>query len=137
MASLDNINKQLEGINIDDEEIVFGDDAVEDLNKFDLCLVGHFLTEKGVNSRAMKTKLADFWRPARGISIKDLKPGVFLFQFYHLDDMQWVLNGGPWSFDGAMLVVSAIKKGEDPCMVPLFDLQIWIQIHGLPTGFMT
>lgn len=140
MASLDNINEQLAGINIEDEEneeLIFDDDLVEDSNKFELCLVGRFATEKGINTRAMKTKLADVWRPVRGISIKDLKPGIFLFQFYHVEDLQWVLNGGPWSFDGAMLIVSAIKKGEDPCMVPLFELQFWIQIHGLPSSFMS
>lgn len=59
-----------------------------------------------------------------------------MFHFYHDDDLQWVLNGGPWSFDGALLVFDAIKKGEDPLMVPLFELQFWIQIHGLPTGFI-
>lgn len=125
MASLDNINEQLAGINIEDEEneeLIFDDELVEDSNKFELCLVGRFVTEKSINTRAMKTKLADVWRPARGISIKDLKLGIFLFQFYHVEDLQWVLNGGPWSFDGAMLIVSTIKKGEDPCMVPLFEL---------------
>ncbi|KAL8097407.1 hypothetical protein AgCh_030511 [Apium graveolens] len=58
-------------------------------------------------------------------------------EFFHVDDMQWVLSGGPWSFDGAMLVISTIDKGVDPLEVPLFDLPIWIQLHGLPNGFMT
>lgn len=60
-----------------------------------------------------------------------------MFQFYHIDDLQWVLNGGPWSFDGAMLIFNTISDGEDPLKVPLFELQFWIQIHGLPTGFMS
>lgn len=63
-----------------------------------------------MNVRAMKSKLADIWRPVHGINIKDMKPGIFLFQFYHVDDMQWVMNGGPWSFDGAMLVVNTMTK---------------------------
>lgn len=90
------------GMNIayeENEELIFDDKVVEDPNKFDMYLVGRFLTEKNINTRAMKSKLADVWRPARDINIKDLKPEVFLFQFYHVDDMLWVLNGGPWSFN--------------------------------------
>lgn len=47
------------------------------------------------------------------------------------------MNGGPWSFDGAMLAVSMIEKGLDPLEVPLFELSLWVQLHGLPNGFMT
>lgn len=61
----------------------------EEVNRFDLCLVGRFLTEKSINTRVMKIKLADIRKPAN----KDIKPGLFLFQFYHVDDLQWVRNG--------------------------------------------
>lgn len=46
-----------------------------------------FFQKKNLNIKVMKAKLADIWRPVRGINIKDLKPGIFLFQFYHIDDM--------------------------------------------------
>lgn len=53
----------------------------------------------------MKSKLADIWCPAMGINIKDIDQGLFLFQFYHKEDMYWVLWGGPWSFDNTMIVL--------------------------------
>lgn len=59
--------------------------------------MGRFLTEKNINVRAMRMKLADLWKPAMGVNIRDLKPGIFLFQFYHKDDMNWVLSNGPWT----------------------------------------
>lgn len=43
------------------------------------------------------------------IIIKDLKPGLFLFQFYHIDDMQWVVNGSMWSFDNALHIMNVIR----------------------------
>lgn len=140
MARVEDIGARMAAMGLDDKEnegLCFGEEAEEASNKFKLCLVGRFLTEKSLNIRAMKSKLADIWRPVRGINIKDLKPGIFLFQFYHIDDMQWVLSGGPWSFDGAMLIISIIDKGMDPLEVPLFELSFWIQLHGLPNGFMT
>lgn len=36
-----------------------------------------------------------------------------------------------------MLVINTISYGEDPLKVPLHELQFWVQIHGLPTDFMT
>lgn len=121
----------------ENEELTFEEGVEEEVNRFELCLVGRFLTEKNINTRAMKTKMVDLWKPAMGINIKDLKPGLFLFQFFHREDMQWVISNGPWTFDGALLVISIIKVGEDPSQVPLFEVDFWIQIHGLPVGYMS
>lgn len=140
MASTSDVEMQLAGLDIEDEEneqLVFDEEIEEEVNRFELWLVGRFLTEKSINVRVMKTKLADIWRPAMGIMIKDLKPGLFLFQFYHNDDLKWVVNGGPWSFDNALLVLNVIKPGEDPTKVSLFEVDFWIQIHDLPVGYMS
>lgn len=59
------------------------------------------------------------------------------FQFYHKEDMLWVLNGGPLAFDNAIQLVDVIPPGIDPLKVQLWHLNIWIQIHDLPNGFMT
>lgn len=136
MENLDTLMTEMNISNEENEEIVFDEEIEENNNRFELCLVGKFMTEKNINVRATKTKLADLWRPAMGISIKSMKPGIFLFQFYHMNDMKWMLNNGPWSFDGAMLVTNGIQVGEDPLMVPLNDIDFWIQIHHLPSGFM-
>lgn len=140
MESVDDINKRMAELDIDteeNEELCFDEEGVEGLNKFDLCLVGRFLTEKNINVKAMRSKMADVWRPAMGVTIKELRVGLFLFQFYHKDDMAWVRNGGPWSFDHAELVVNTINAGEDPLKVPLVDVNFWIQIHNLPPGYMS
>lgn len=140
MATSNDIVMQMADLDIDNEEneeLVFDEGMEEEVNRFELCLVGRFLTEKNINTRAMRSKMADVWKPAMGVNIKDLKPGIFLFQFYHVDDLQWVMKGGPWSFDGSLLVLQTIKAGEDPVNVPLFELDFWIQIHGLPIGLMT
>lgn len=130
------LEDQLGDLNIDEEEnekFTFE----EEVNKYEKCLVGRFLTEKNINTRAMKSKLADIWKLTMGINIKELEPGIFLFQFYHIEDLPWVVNGGPWTFDNAMLVICRIPPGEEPLKVPLLIMEIWIQIHDLPTGFIS
>lgn len=43
---------------------------------------------------------------------------------------------GPWSFDNIMLVLATILQRESPTKVPLISINIWIQVHDLPSGFM-
>ena len=53
---------QLAGINIEDEEneeLILYDDVVGDSNKFDLGLVGRFLTEKSLNTKRNENEVLD------------------------------------------------------------------------------
>ena len=134
MARYRNLDEQLADLDIAEEE---NEDFTFEVNKYELCLVGRYLTEKNINMRAMMTKMANVCKPTMGINIKEIDPGIFLFQFYHREDMLWVLNGGPWSFDNAMLIVNRIPIGEEPLNVPLWSLELWIQIHDLSKGFMS
>ncbi|XP_074361359.1 uncharacterized protein LOC141701624 [Apium graveolens] len=115
----------------------FDEEVIKNGNKFELCLVGRFLTEKNLNIPAMKSKMVDIWRSTTRINIKILSPGLFLFQFYHNDDMQWMVNNGPRSFDGAILVTNTIPVGGNPTKIPLNEVDFWIQIYDLPSDFMS
>lgn len=140
MARYQDLQEQFADLSVEEaenEDFIFDEGIEEEINKYELCLVGRYLTEKSLNTRAMFSKMADVWKPAMGINIKEIDPGIFLFQFYHREDMFMVVNGGPWSFDNAMLIVSTIPPGMEPLKVPLWHLEMWIQIHDLPTGFMS
>lgn len=140
MARYRDLDEQMASLNVDEEEnedLIFEDDVIEEIDKYELCLVGRFLTEKNINTRAMKVKIADIWKPTMGINIKELESGIYLFQFFYKEDKSWVMNGGPWSFDNAMLLLHEIGLGEEPLKVALWHLDIWIQIHDLPNGFMS
>lgn len=70
MARYNNIGEQLADLSVEDEEnenLVFEGDVEEEVNKYDPCLVGRFLTEKNINTRAMKSKIADIWNPPMGM----------------------------------------------------------------------
>lgn len=129
MAREEDIDQRLANLGIEDEEndvFILDGDIDEEVNKYELCLVGRLLTEKSINVRAMKSKIADVWRPAMGLTIKELGQGLFLFQFYRKEDKQWVLKGGPWSFDNAMLALEEVKAGQNPVSVNPCFLSIWI-----------
>lgn len=66
MARYQNIDEQMGNLNVDNEEnedLVLAGDIEEEIDMYELCLVGRFLTEKNINTRAMKFKLADVWKP--------------------------------------------------------------------------
>lgn len=81
--------------------------------------------------------MAGILHPMKGVSIKEVAQGFFLFRFFHKLDVQRILKRGPWSFDGHLLVLGVIKEGESPSQVPLYNVSFWVQVHNIPAGFMT
>ncbi|MCI77251.1 hypothetical protein A2U01_0098521, partial [Trifolium medium] len=67
----------------------------------------------------MKVRMADLWKPLKGVTIKEAKPGTYLFHFAHPLDMEAVLNGGPWSFDNNMLLLERVQLGMQLEHIPL------------------
>ena len=102
----------------------------------ELCLVGQFLTDKTINFQAMKHYMAGVWRPGMGITMKEIKPHLYPFRFYHIVDLRRVLDTGPWSFNGHTLILYHLQPGEDHLLVPLTHVPFWVQVYELPAGFM-
>jgi hypothetical protein len=100
-------------------------------------LVGRFLTDRPVRSYMMKEKIAEFWRPVCQMSIKEVDPNLYLFQFFHPRDMERVLKKGPWSFDGHTLILGLLQQGNTPQSVPLNHIPFWVQVHDVPAGCMS
>lgn len=71
------------------------------------------------------------------MEIKKIDKNKFLFQFFHAWDMKRVFQGGTWLFENFMLVIRKLRSREDPLLVPLNEVEIWVQIHRLLFGFMS
>ncbi|MCI06737.1 hypothetical protein A2U01_0027797, partial [Trifolium medium] len=129
----------LEGLSLQENEEGFCfefEEEGEEQNDFQWCLMGRFLCEKPIHFKSMKIRMADLWRPVKGVTIKEAKPGLFLFHFAHQLDMEAVLNGGPWTFDNNMLIVERVQIGMQIDNIQLNYVDFWVQIHNLPTGLM-
>lgn len=94
--------------------------------------MGRFLTEQTINFTFIRSRLANIWKPQRGVSIKEIGNGRILFQFYHKIDLKRVLEGGPWSIGSHPLLVHHLKIGEIPNQFSLTTLAFWVQIYNLP-----
>ncbi|MBA0742166.1 hypothetical protein Gogos_015250 [Gossypium gossypioides] len=69
----------------------------------DFRLVGCFLTASIIHFPTMKSTMANLWHPVRGVQIRDLGEKRFLFQFFHVMDMDRVLKESPWTFNNHLL----------------------------------
>ncbi|XP_057791346.1 uncharacterized protein LOC131008489 [Salvia miltiorrhiza] len=122
----------------EDDELLLEDEITGDSSvSADLCLVGRFITDQPVNFNLMRSRLASIWRPGKGVFMKDIGEGRFIFQFFHEVDLKRVFEGGPWSFGNLPLILHHLRRGEFPLKVPLDTLPFWVQIHDLPAGYLT
>jgi hypothetical protein len=112
------------------------DDEEEEQVDLRWCLVGRFICERAIHFNSMKVRMADLWKPVKGVTIKETRAGQFLFHFAHPLDMEAVLNGGPWSFDNNMLILEQVQLGMQIDQIPLYHVNMWVQVYDLPTGLM-
>lgn len=133
-ANLENLSLGLE------EEVGFEIDVEKgtptEINN-DHSLVGRFLIDRVIRFTAMRGRMCTIWRPVKGVFVKELGQGRYLFQFFHKLDMMRVLNGGPWTFDNHTLVLGTVQAGDILAQIPLNHVNFWVQVHDVPVGFMT
>ncbi|GAU37962.1 hypothetical protein TSUD_269770 [Trifolium subterraneum] len=114
--NMDGIN--LDNLNIDEEEALNFDleeNSGEQYN-VNLCMVGRFIHDRPIKFNIMKARLADVWRPVKGMIVKEATQGLYLFQFFHPLDVEEVMKGGPWLFDNYTLVIDRMKV-DNKCEV--------------------
>jgi 14-3-3 protein epsilon len=135
MASEDLANLSLDGGAEEGFAFEFDDDE-EEVMDLRWCVVGRFLCDKSIHVNSMMVRMADLWRPVKGVQIKEAKQGLFLFRFNHPLDMEEVLRNGPWTFDNHLLIMERVQIGVQIENIPLYHADFWVQVHDLPTGLM-
>lgn len=128
-----------EGLVIDEEDeggiIVANTEVVQQKQTY--VLIGRFLTEKNINFHAMQNVMATLWRPREGMEVHDIGGMRYSFVFFHKMDMQKAIEGGPWSFEQATLILHQLVDGEDPNTVRLHSVATWVQVYDIPRGFLS
>ncbi|KAK9989295.1 hypothetical protein SO802_029534 [Lithocarpus litseifolius] len=97
-----------------------------------LSLFGRFLTDKPINIRAAKSLLRSIWKFGNDLKIVEVDDGLLQFRFKLENQLNWVLDKSPWSFDNHMLVLRKWTKGMTPRNVCFTHIPLWVQVWGLP-----
>lgn len=67
----------------------------------------------------------------------EMDDGLFSFGFENIREHSLVQKGGPWLYDGALLVMAEADSLAYPASIPLKFQEFWIQVKGLPLAYMT
>ncbi|KAK3437924.1 hypothetical protein EUGRSUZ_C02564 [Eucalyptus grandis] len=66
-----------------------------------------------------------------------LAPGYFSFSFQSEADKQRVLDSGPWSFSGSLLVLQQCEPNTPDLCYEFTYCDFWVHFYGLPLGRAT
>lgn len=98
--------------------------------------MGRFLTDSPIDFQTMH-KMASLWKSGRGMYVKTLEANKFIFQFYHEIDIKRVTEGSLWTFGRFQLVFVRLKEGDNPRVVAINNMDIWVQLHDMSACFMS
>lgn len=86
-------------------------------NKF--FLVGAVLSDKPVNKEALRKTFYAIWKPKAHVTIVELEQNRFFFAFNTKLERATILNGGPWLFNGYLLILAEADEKVNPTKIPL------------------
>ncbi|TXG70630.1 hypothetical protein EZV62_005565 [Acer yangbiense] len=118
-------------------QVLDGDLMVDAKNRLSLCLVGKILSRKRVNRDAFMRVIGKIWQVKQGMDMESVAGNIFKFNFRDEHDLNRVMAGSPWSFDGALIALEKpVGKGTlDSLNFNLVDF--WVQIYQIPLLCMT
>ncbi|KAF4377943.1 hypothetical protein F8388_018544 [Cannabis sativa] len=102
-----------------------------------LCLFGKVIAPMNVVAEDIIEYVTKNWlKPVAVCSVSDppAMSNCFKLSFECVEDKQWALENGPWSFRGYTFILYAWFPGvERSCSVNM--LKVWVQVHNLPHEF--
>ena len=134
---MDSSSLNLDGLTLSDEGLTLNLDAgPENAAVLEHCLIGRVLANREIQFAYFSEHMSRAWKPGKRVTITKSVADRFLFQFHHKVDAARVLDEGPWLYDNFHIALDRISPGAVPSSVPLNHIEFWVQVHGLPFGFI-
>ncbi|KAM0897492.1 hypothetical protein ACQ4PT_022552 [Festuca glaucescens] len=93
-------------------------------------------TSKAFSHAAMFKQMRNAWSTAQDVTFKTKGEKLFLAQFHCLGDWDRVMDGGPWLFRNAALVMVEYDGFTNVDDYKLDKIPVWTRIQGIPEGLM-
>ncbi|KAK3188887.1 hypothetical protein Dsin_028448 [Dipteronia sinensis] len=100
-------------------------------------LAGRIKSNRLVNMEAFINLIPKIWRLKYGVDIEVIDGNTFSFTFKDAADHYRVLQGGPLSFDKALLVLEEPTGRGEVRDIMFNRVAFWVQIHNVPLLCMT
>jgi hypothetical protein len=99
--------------------------------------VGKLLAQKTHNTSHVRSTLLSVWSFAKPFSMEVLEPNKYLFTVSQESFYQRILELGPWTIKGSLLLLQPWSSELAIDEVKLQYCAFWVQVHDLPRQFMT
>ncbi|KAJ1410078.1 Ribonuclease H domain [Sesbania bispinosa] len=93
------------------------------------------LLGKKIGLRLLQTRLSKLWQTTSSMEVIDLENDYFLVQFGNLDDLNHVLENGPWMIMDHYLVIQKWRPEFFPFEDNLRRVAVWVRVPGLPVEY--
>jgi hypothetical protein len=120
----------------EDEDLDFSgefEELIKDVRWLALCRVH---TTKPFSHAALFSAMRNAWAAAKEVTFKVLGSNLFLVQLHCLGDWSRVMEGSPWLFRGAAVVMEEYDGFSNVNTYKLDKIPIWARIQGVPEGLM-
>ncbi|KAL2903860.1 hypothetical protein RDABS01_002570 [Bienertia sinuspersici] len=134
VANLEERWKALSLTKAEDDALVCEEEEVDEVSDqlVALSLVGKLLTNAPFNPEALKNTMRSLWKPTKSLVVREIEDNIFVFQFFLWADREKVLEQGPWLFDGKLLLLKEVKKGEQPAEMAFNIVRFWVKAYQIP-----
>ncbi|XVF40576.1 hypothetical protein PTKIN_Ptkin01aG0124700 [Pterospermum kingtungense] len=75
------------------------------------------------------------WRLRSGVTVAGREGKVYLFRFNTKEDLNFVWQNGPWSFEGALMAFELWRKNTELHKFHIQKIPLWVQFGGLPLEY--
>jgi hypothetical protein len=99
--------------------------------------VGKLLAQRSHNTSHVRSTLLSVWSFAKPFSMEVLEPNKFLFTVSRESLFHRILELGPWTIKGSLMLLQPWSSELAIDEVKLQFCGFWVQVHDLPRQFMT
>ncbi|KAJ1395231.1 hypothetical protein SESBI_33602 [Sesbania bispinosa] len=111
-----------------------GDSGIQAARKM---LVGKILSDKPLNRTAVKDIITKAWGLTGKLTISDLGPNLFMFNFIEAHQAKKAMEEGPWFIMGHLLSLQSWVSTATINEVDYHNVDFWVQLHSLPLEYMS
>lgn len=140
-TNVENLQKEYDKLLLDDVEGIQIKGA-EIANPFvsekpSYVFMGQLFAERDVDMLHLQRTLSRLWIHKEGVNFEKIGCNRFLFKFFHIVNFNRVGNGAPWTFNNKLWTLKEIKDGYSPLLMEIDSTPIWVQVFGIPCGFVS
>ena len=109
-------------------------DILDNVNKWSNTLVGYVMGNKPFFTH-LKACVSRLWKPDCSLDIYSRENGFIFFRFETKSECDRILYGGPWLFDGRLIILKRWSESSSPERDLLSSLPVWVRFPFLHLKF--